>query len=174
MKNEKLPFTIREATKADAQALLDYIRMVAGETEFLSFDPTEWVTTLEQEEAFIEKHRTGENTLIIVAESEDRVVGLLNVHATHKKRLRHNGEFGITVAQSHWGTGIGSAFMTYMIDWAKKNPVIRKLNLKVNASNKKAIHMYEKFGFKIEGLIKRDIFLHGEFHDAYVMGLLIE
>ena len=34
------------------------------------------------------------------------------------------------------------------------------------------IHINEKFGFKVEGTLREDVFSHGELRDRVVMGLL--
>ena len=42
-----------------------------------------------------------------------------------------------------------------MIDWANHTPTIRRLELTVQARNERAAHLYQKFGFDIEGTKKR-------------------
>ncbi|MFT8392156.1 MAG: hypothetical protein ABF586_07065 [Sporolactobacillus sp.] len=38
----------------------------------------------------------------------------------------------------------------------------------------KAIHLYKKFGFTAEGVIKRDFLIDDVFYDSIAMGLLID
>ena len=61
-----------------------------------------------------------------------------------------------------------------MIDWAKESGIIRKLNLKVLVTNDAAIKLYKKFGFEVEGLIKRDFYIKNKFQDTLIMGLIID
>ena len=56
-----------------------------------------------------------------------------------------------------------------MIDWADHTPEIRRLELTVQARNERAVHLYQKFGFDIEGTKKRGARTkNGEFLDRCV------
>jgi RimJ/RimL family protein N-acetyltransferase len=63
--------------------------------------------------------------------------------------------------------------MKEMIKFAKDTGTLRKINLMVSVKNEKAISLYKKFGFEIEGTIKEDIFVNGQYNDGYCMGLFI-
>ncbi len=165
---------IRQAERLDAAAMIEYVRCVAGETEFLSFGREEWRKTVAEEEAIIQKHADAPNQLFLLALIEAEIVGMLNVTGSPKKRLQHNGEFGLTVKKAFWGKGIGRALMDSLLDWARANPIIRKINLMVMVENERAVRMYRRYGFEVEGRIRRDLNLNGRFHDGYWMGLLID
>jgi len=47
-----------------------------------------------------------------------------------------------------------------------------RLELMVMDYNKKAIHVYEKIGFKEVGLKREANFLQGKYHDVYMMDIL--
>ncbi len=165
---------IRRATKADAQSLIDYVKQVATETDFLTIGAGDFKFTVAQEEQFIEEHNSTANQIFLVAELNQKIVGLLNVSASQKPRLMHIGDFGITVLKEHWHKGIATALIQAMLNWAKASGVIRKINLTVQANNEAAIKLYKKFGFEKEGTIKRGSFANGAFFDDYVMGILID
>ncbi|MEL6593232.1 MAG: GNAT family N-acetyltransferase [Bacteroidota bacterium] len=116
--------SIREALPEDAAAILAYVDQVAGETNFLTFGQGEFTVTIEQEERLLKHYQQSDNQIFILALREAQIVGMLNVHASHKTRLRHIGEFGMSVLKAHWGQGIGSALLSKMIDWAKSNPSV--------------------------------------------------
>ena len=166
--------TIREAIAKDANRIITYVKQVGDETDFLTFSGADFHKEIDEEIAIIEAHQKADNQIFLVADINDNIVGLLNVNANQRPRLRHIGEFGISVRKAHWNKKIGSHILNYMIDWAKANPLIRKINLKVLTNNESAIHVYKKLGFEIEGLIKRDFYLNGEFTDCYWMGLEID
>ena len=42
-------YQIRKAESRDAEALVEYINIVAGESDFLTFGPGEWDKTVESE-----------------------------------------------------------------------------------------------------------------------------
>jgi len=173
LKNQQ-PLLIREAEKADASEMIKYIHQIAAETDFLSFGEGEFNVTIQEEERIIARHHQAINCLFILAILNGEIVGMLNVKASGKPRMRHIGEFGISVLKNHWGKGIGTALIRSMMDWAKATGVIRKLNLKVQTSNHTAIQLYKKLGFVKEGLIRRDSCIRGVFYDTYAMGMLID
>jgi len=166
--------TIREATAEDAARMIRYVKMVGDETNFLTFSGSEFDLSVEAEAAFIASHRTSQNQLFIIGELDGEIVSLLNLSASHKPRLAHYGEIGVSVLRAHWGKGIGRAMMEYMIAWAKETGIIRKINLKVLRENTSAVQLYKKLGFEWEGTLRRDFYLDGQFQDAYCMGLLVD
>lgn len=166
--------SIHVAKKADAPELIIDVKKVADETDFLTFDSSEFNKTIEEEERIIEEHNSAKNQLFIIAKLDDKVIGMLNVHSSKRKRLEHIGEFGISVLKEYWNKGVGNALMTYTINWAKESGVIKKLNLRVLVTNESAISLYKKKGFKIEGTISRDVKINDSFYDTYQMGLLID
>jgi RimJ/RimL family protein N-acetyltransferase len=165
---------VREATWQDAEKVIQYVKVVGDESENLTFTSNDFNKTISEEVQIIMDHQKKENHVFIIAEMDDQIVGQLNVMASHKPRLFHVGEFGISVRKSHWGLGVGSALMQAMVDWAKQSGVIRKLNLMVRADNEKAQGLYKKFGFEYEGTNRRDMIINGQMHDAHYMGLLID
>jgi len=169
-----IEITIQKAKKTDAFALIEYVKKVADETNFLTFDSSEFNKTVEEEERIIEEHNSVKNQIFILAKFDEKIIGILNVGSSRKKRLEHIGEFGLSVLKAYWNKGVGDSLMKYMIDWAKESGIIRKLNLRVSVNNESAIRLYKKNGFQIEGTIIRDIKLNDTFQDTYQMGLLID
>lgn len=166
--------TIREAIPKDAAAIIAYAKTVGDETNFLTFSADDFTISLEDEQQIIEAHRRAANQLFIVGLLDGAVISVLNVKASSKPRLAHYGEFGIGVVKAHWGKGVGGAMIEYMIAWARESGIIRKIQLRVLESNVKAIQLYTKLGFEVEGKIRRDLQLDGVFYDAFSMGLVID
>ena len=165
---------IREARKEDAAPLVSYVNQVGAESDFLTFGAGEFNKSVAEEEAIIEEHRISLNRIFILAELEAEIAGILNINASARTRIRHIATFGITVQKKFWGKGIGSKLMEHMIEWCSYNPIIRKIDLEVLVNNEVAIKLYEKFGFEIEGTLRRHSFQNGQFIDSYAMGLLVD
>jgi RimJ/RimL family protein N-acetyltransferase len=51
---------------------------------------------------------------------------------------------------------------------------LQRVELDVMASNEKAIALYQKFGFQIEGRKRKARFIDGNYEDTIIMGLLKE
>lgn len=165
---------IREAERSDTRAIIAYRTEVSGESEHHSFGAGGFTRSIEDEERFIIESHDARNRLFLVALIDDEIAGMITVIASPNERIKHIGEFGMSVRAKHWGQGIGSNLLGSMIGWARESGTIRKLDLSVNTNNAPAIHLYEKFGFEREGTIRRDSCIDGRFYDSYAMGLLID
>lgn len=165
---------IRKANKYDAEALIGYLNVIGGESDFLTFGTGQFGSTVQQEEDFIESALEKENALFIIAEVNGKVIGNLNFSGGSRGRTAHAGEFGVSVLKEYWGNGIGEELIKYLISWGRNSGIIRKINLRVRTDNTRGIKLYKKLGFLEEGLIKRDFLINGEFYDSLFMGLLID
>ena len=50
-----------------------------------------------------------------------------------------------------------------------KNKNIIKISLNVNPKQKSAVRLYKKFGFKVVGVMKKDLFVNGKFYDELIL-----
>ena len=169
-----LPLILRCAEPDDAGKLLIFNEQAAGESENLSFGPGEFEMGLEEERAFLQEIAEVPTSLFVIAEVAGEIAGTLVFQAGKRPRLRHSGEFGMSVLRRYWNLGIGSHLLTYLIAWARQTNTVRKINLRVRVDNLPAIHLYKKHGFVQEGCITREFYLHGQFVDLYAMGLPID
>lgn len=86
------------------------------------------------------------------------------------KRFSHKIEFGVCVLKEFWGYGIGKNLLKESISWADSNG-IKKITLNVLETNEKAIKLYQKLGFEIEGILKKDkILSDGNYYNTMIMG----
>lgn len=168
-----MEFLIRSVKEKDAAAILEYLEKISGESENITFGPGEFDMTLEKERAFLKSIIDSENAVMYIAEIDGEIAGQLHYKGGAKNRTRHDGDFGISVQKKYWNNGIGKALINEMIKWANTSKYCEKINLLVRDDNHKAIALYRKSGFKVEGLKKRDLKINGEFVDALYMGLEI-
>jgi RimJ/RimL family protein N-acetyltransferase len=161
---------IRRAEPDDAGALLAYLGRVGGETINLTFGAEGPGLTEAEEREYLTRVAASDNSLAIVATVGDEIVGSLTFDGGRRTRLRHVGEFGISVAQAYAGQGIGKALIEYMLAWAERGGVVRKINLKVRVDNAPAIGLYERMGWVTEGRTTRDTLIEGGFNDCLMMG----
>lgn len=164
---------IRPATIHDAEDIINHVKKVGDETDFLTFSSSEFNKTIEEEQNIILEHNNTDNQIFIIAEFEGKIIGVANMTASQKPRLKHIGEFGISVVKTYWGLGIGTAMIQYLISWAKTTKILTKINLLVQQDNTRAYELYKKLGFEKEGEMKRALFLNGNYYDAFYMGLLL-
>lgn len=162
---------IRETAVEDAGALLDYVESISGESDYLSFGPGEFELSQAEEEDVLRNFRDSDNQLYLVGLVDDVVVGTLTFSAGRRPRVRHSGEFGLSVRKEYWGLGIGSLMLDTLIDWARHAGIVKKINLRVRTDNRRAVRLNESRGFAIEGTIRKEIFLDGKYYHHHWMGL---
>ena len=162
---------IRDALPPDAKALIVHANAVISETNFTTRAPGEFEITVEQERQNLKTYFDTDNKLFILAELDGQVVGLLNFAGGLRTRLRHQGEFGISVRQHSCGLGIGTLLLEALIDWAKSGGIITKINLRVRTDNPAAIKIYLRAGFVIEGTIANEMLIDGIYYHFHWMGL---
>jgi RimJ/RimL family protein N-acetyltransferase len=153
--------------------VLDYIAQISGESDFLTFGPGEFVINTAEEADILQSYREKDNRLYILGLIDDAIVATLSFSGGHRPRIRHTGEFGMSVRKPYWGQGIGSAMLEALIDWARDSGIVTTINLRVRTDNARAIALYERKGFGIEGTINRAIFQDGRYFDHHWMGLAL-
>ncbi|MHB1294893.1 MAG: GNAT family N-acetyltransferase [Anaerolineae bacterium] len=162
---------IRQAEVDDAAALLAYYHAVSTESDFLSFGAGEFEVTEAEEVARIQQNQAGDNRLLVVGVVEDGIVAALHFAGGHRPRIRHSGEFGISVRRAFWEVGIGGLLLDALIAWARERQFIKKIDLRVRTDNARAMRLYRSRGFALEGTQRGEILLDGVYLDVHWMGL---
>ena len=116
-----------------------------------------------------------EQDILYVYEEEDILKGMFKLlpklhRASHIVFLG-----GVAIHPLFSGKGCGQRMLNEIILFGKEQGFLR-MELGVSTINSKAIHLYEKAGFKKEGLLKKYIYLKNEnlFLDDILMAFLYE
>jgi len=164
------PLLVRRASAADAPA----IARVNGEPGVMANLlqlPYPNVEALRQRLA--EQDQPGRSDLQLVAELEGVVVGCAGLHpAAAQLRRRHVMGLGIGVAQAAQGQGVGTALMQALCDYADRWALVQRIELNVFTDNTRAIRLYERFGFRVEGTHRAYALRDGVFADVLSMARL--
>ena len=137
---------IEKAIPSDAAKLLKYLKQVGGETDNLTFGPEGMPFSVEAEAEFIYSMENSIDNIMLLAKSDDKIVECASLNRL-PRRMKHRGDFAISVVKEYWNRGIGSLLLEQIIAFAKENS-FEVIDLQVRSDNKSAIHLYEKYGFK--------------------------
>jgi RimJ/RimL family protein N-acetyltransferase len=77
-------------------------------------------------------------------------------------------------SKNHRGDGYGTDALKVLIEFIFLQMDINKIRLTVYSFNQCAIRCYEKCGFKVEGVLRQEIFKDGKRYDKIAMGILKE
>ena len=87
-------------------------------------------------------------------------------------RIRHTAYIVVGIRESYRHRGIGTAFFRQLDEWAAASGIVR-LELTVECPNGSAKALYEKNGFRVEGIRPKAMKVNGSLIDEYYMGKII-
>ncbi|NHT76462.1 GNAT family N-acetyltransferase [Rhizobiaceae bacterium CRRU44] len=105
---------------------------------------------------------------VVVAELDGRIVGLGGLHRQTGRR-QHVAILGLGVHDDFQRLGIGVALLDALLDAAFNWLQIRRVELTVFSDNAGAIALYERAGFRGEGLLRAYAFRNGAYADVIAM-----
>lgn len=138
---------LRNGVEADGSAVLEVFNKTHEETDYLLTYPDENSFDAEQESRFLGEKTASDKAIEIIALVDGKVAGTAGFEAVGTMyKTRHRADFGISLLKEYWGLGIGRALTKACIQCAK-DAGFTQLELSVVAENKRAVALYESFGF---------------------------
>jgi RimJ/RimL family protein N-acetyltransferase len=148
---------LRMCDESDAQNLINTIKTYVANSEYIPLHVHEFTPTLEEEIEWISKFIYQDNSLLIIAVYEGQIIGNIDLSGRQREIMQHTGEIGMGMLKEWRNTGLGTALLIALIDWAKENPILEKLCLGVYSENKAGLALYTKLCFTVDG--RRNTFL---------------
>lgn len=108
------------------------------------------------------------NELWKVVEINGTVIAAAILNKLKGKRS-HCANISIIVNPTFHSMGIGSALMDKLLEYCNDTFKVKKVELSVFNNNKKAIRLYKKYGFSIEGIKRQFVLINGKFEDEIFM-----
>lgn len=127
-----------------------------------------WITNLDYKKALPIVAITTEQ------KGQERIISVASLDFYSSDAIKHKTEFGITVHDDYQNRGLGIILTNHMIDIARQMG-FKKVYLRVVTENERAIHVYKKCGFHIEGELKMEYwnYVTGEYGDDYQMAIFL-
>lgn len=164
---------IEKARPEDAEKILEYLKIVGGETDNLTFGAEGMPIPIDAERDYISSILNSTSSVMCVAKRGDEIVGNASFNGMTRERLKHRGELAVSVKQSEWSKGIGSKLIDYIIDFAKNTAHAEIISLEVRSDNVRAIKLYEKYGFEKIGSFRGFFKVNGVYVDFDLMNLYL-
>ena len=153
---------IRKALPSDAEKILEYCKLIGGESDNLTFGPEGVPFSVEAEKEYLETLLHSDRQLYLLAVESGKIVGSASFAGQVKPRLAHRGELSISVRKEMWGKHIGTRLMEKIIRFAKNIDGLEILSLEVRSDNARAIALYKKFGFETIGTFPGFMKINGQ------------
>src|SRR3954470_7238458 len=138
---------VRRSTAEDADACAAIMSVVAGEGRWilteLPLDEAEWALRMQA--------NTDPGWVLEEPGPPARIVGHLGSHRSYP-RAPDVLTFGMGLLPEVRGKGGGSMLLEALVEHARADPGIHRLELEVFPENGRAVALYAKHGFAVEGL----------------------
>jgi RimJ/RimL family protein N-acetyltransferase len=158
---------IRPIELADIGGYRDCVGAVARERRWLAVQDA---FPLEQSAAFVASGiARGEPRFVAVGGAT--IVGWCDVRAETFPVYAHEAMLGMGLLESHRGRGLGERLIRTTLE-ASWRAGFERVSLSVYARNERAIALYHKVGFAVEGRRVRGKKLDGEYDDVLMMAIL--
>lgn len=108
---------------------------------------------------------------LILLKSTNELLGEVVLNEIDLMNRSANIRIGIQGTQ-HRGKGYGTDAMIQMLGYGFNTLKLHRIHLGVYPFNPRAIHVYEKIGFKREGIQRDALYIDGRFHDMITMAIL--
>ena len=168
-----MTFAVRYASEADAAALVALRRALFAETDFMLWEAQEFKATEDDERKFILWLSSKSNSVLLVAADGSDLIGFLGATGGDRIRTKHSALVFLGVRKEYWSRGIASALLQEALSWASTAGLLR-LELTVHTTNDRAVALYKRFGFQIEGTRRASLLVAGQVRDEYLMSHLAE
>jgi RimJ/RimL family protein N-acetyltransferase len=155
-----IPYFFRWLNDPDVN---QYLGMFLPATEA---DEVEWLEKLQ-------KTKNEQVVLMIIDAKMNKPIGTMGIHdIAWKDRRATTG--AVIGEKSYWGKGYGTEAKMLLLNYAFNTLNLRKIASRVYGFNKRSRAYSEKCGYKVEAVLKREIFKNGRYHDLIIMAVFRE
>lgn len=162
-------YQITPITEHHIESFRQAVGRVAREKKYLAFLDA---PSFEMSKSFVQGN-IRDNCPHLVAIIDDKVIGWCDITSLNRPVFSHVGCMGIGVLKEYRGYGIGKMLLTEALSLASVKGLTR-IELTVREDNKRAIAMYQKFGFETEGVHQKSVLIDNRYYNQLFMALLFD
>ncbi len=114
--------------------------------------------------------QSGDSLNYAIVDESDEYIGTISLKDIDLVNM--SAEYAISTRRKAWGKGYAGQASKLLLDKAFNCYKLHKVYLTVLADNERAIHLYEKCGFKKEGQLREHILKDHKYIDWCLYGIL--
>ena len=159
---------IRHPLGNDSEHMLEFVKIVGGESNNLTFGAEGISMTIEQEATFLDGLAASATSTMLIGEIDGEIVASGSLMSSPRERMKHHAMLGISVKKAYWRQGIGQAILLELFSEAIRKG-LEIIYLEVLSENTGAIALYEKLGFIACGRYPNKMKVDGVCHTTILM-----
>lgn len=113
------------------------------------------------------------NSAAFAISANGGIVGACTLEGRAHAGYRHVAVLRIVLLSPYCGKKLGGSLLAASLDHAR-NLGLRRVELTVNVNNLRARRLYQRFGFREEGVLQDTFFDGQKYHDEIMMALILE
>ncbi len=130
------------------------------------------VSEMEQKEWFATIHKQKNKVMLGIEVKEDgKLIGTCGFNDIDY--ISRKAESFVKVGdKDSWGKGYGKEILEILVDFGIRHLNLRKIVVRMLADNERAIKLIKRAGWIMEGIMKEDHYVEGEYKDMVVMAYI--
>lgn len=165
-------YNLREIERRDIQKINKW----RNNRELISYlgAPYRFIN-MEVDEIWYDNYMKNRNSTIrcaITLKDNDDIIGLITL--ANIDYINSSAELHIMIGNEYQNKGAGKYAVNNMINYAFKDLNLNRIELSALESNERALGLYKKIGFKVEGIKKKAFYKEGKFVNKVEMAILKE
>src|SRR3989338_2903458 len=109
----------------------------------------------------------GKDKVFLGIAQGDEIIGFITLRRINL--INGTGKLTVFLGDGHHGKGIGSEAVTLMLGYAFNTLNLRKVNADVFDFNAPSLRCFEKLGFRRQGVLEKEHFVDGRYHDDILL-----
>lgn len=164
---------LRSLSKEDAAAFRKFLPEIAKDSQHTMQYIGGKIGSLAEQELRITLAEEDPLKLMLGLFDQSELIGFLHCKPVWEEHpwVRHIAEFAMMIRKNYWGMGLGKALLKKQ-DEHIESASFTRLQATVRIQNERAIKLYEKAGFQIEGSKKNAVQIDGNYFDEYYIAKL--
>ena len=163
---------IRPVTVDDVDLTLHYISKLQEENLETLYRWNPLPTPAEQQQ-LLERYCGDQGTAYALVDADDDFVGMLSGTRHPRTPLAHSCSFAVSVLAAYRGLGYGTKLIHEFDVWACRYRLMR-IELDVFGNNPKALKLYKRLGYAVEGVRREAINIGSHYHDLIHMAKFLD
>ncbi len=154
---------LRKAKKGDMESLWENFNDGLVTKSFVTF-PTEKKFKSDFKQGILKKEKDGER---LVIEVNRKAVGKINI-SLFDPYNKTQAKIGYWIGKDYRGKGIVTKAIKLAVPYWMKKYKLKRVEARARTYNKASARVLEKAGFKLEGILRKNIYKDGKWYDDFL------